>query len=139
MTKNESLKDSWNAVCDEYLRAFCDKHEMSPEPFPWIGGSPGTVACVGDMFVGMEDLRYDIDNDIDEEKFCNWYWRSLDHKMLNLRYLNYRSYCKGAPEPFTDDELEEFRKRQKRIEGLKQELEDMVKESIERTKGDNYE
>jgi len=106
--KNNELKQAWRDICEEYLRLFCEKHDFDFDPEAWVGidNDPGTVICINDMFVDMENLRYDIDNDIDAGIFESWYWTNLDREEKGLKYMNYPSFIKGAPDPYTKEQLE---------------------------------
>lgn len=115
------LKKKWADVCDEYLRKFCEKHEFDFETAYWVGDEPGTIAYVSDLFVGMEDIRYDIDNNVPEDKFLKWYEYHLEVFELECEFryrniykdlikINYPSFCKGAPLPYTEEDLDSFRK-----------------------------
>ena len=66
LTSNQARKTLWKDVCNEYLEAFCWKHGYTYDKYVWVGDDPGTVANIGDLFVGMDDIRYDIDNNIPE-------------------------------------------------------------------------
>ena len=111
-----NLKDSWRELCDAYLRAFCEKHEYDYDDAYWVGDDPGTIACVADIFVGMDEMRYDIDADVPEELFLKWYDYSLEvheaemnwrerHKVREFVHINYPSFCKGAPLPYSKKQL----------------------------------
>lgn len=94
------LKDYWRTICNLYLKQFCKKHDYLYEPDMWVVGDPGTIICINDFFVAMDDMRYDIDNNITPEMYEKWYWKALDfHEKTGKNYLNYQSFCKGAPEP----------------------------------------
>ena len=106
---NDILKHTWKVVCNEYLQEFCRRHGYSYEPDMW-------VACVCDMFVSMEDIRYDVDNRIDIDCFEAWYWKSVDvYSLTKQKYMNYSSFCQGAPDPWTDEKLNSIREAQKRV------------------------
>ena len=110
------LKLNWKEICNNYLFEFCNKHEYAYEPDCWIAGDPGTIACVCDMFVSMEDIRYDVDNLIDTACFEAWYWKSVDvYSLTKQKYMNYSSFCQGAPDPWTDERLNSIREAQKRV------------------------
>lgn len=113
---NYLLKSEWQILCSMYLRKFCDKHEYTYEPDCWVANNPGTIACVNDMFVSMEDIRYDIDNDIPEESFEKWYWKSLEvYELVGEKFMNYENFCKGCPDYWTEDKLESIRKAKQRV------------------------
>ena len=123
----------WKDVCNEYLETFCKKHEYTYEPDMWVGSDPGTVANIGDLFVGMDDIRYDVDNNIPESYFEKWYWKNLEvYELTGCNYINYPSYCEGAPDNWSDERLDRVREANKRLEQAKREF----NEEIERIKNE---
>lgn len=127
----------WKDVCDEYLEAFCDKHgyELSQleKIYAWVGDDPGTVANIGDLFVGMDDIRYDIDHNVPETYFEKWYWKSLEvYELTKCHYMNYQSYCMGAPDSWTEERLQKARDAQKRLD----EAQKAFDEEMERLKNE---
>lgn len=132
VTKNNySLILEWKVLCNVYLKKFCDKHEYKYEQDCWVANNPGTIANIGDMFVSMENIRYDIDNNISEEKFEKWYWKALDvYELIGENYMNYESFCKGCPDYWTEDKLEKLREAHMRVyeaeEALRQEIEEIT-------------
>lgn len=54
------LKAAYEAVCDAYLKAFCDKHGYEPGTAEWVDD----VVVLGDDYVDFETIRTDIDLDI---------------------------------------------------------------------------
>ena len=92
----KKLKEKFENICEEYLRKFCYKHGYE-DYGEWV--DMGNIALVGDMYVDFNDIRYDIDHEIDEEKFENWHWKDTDRRLDGLQYMNYRSFCLGAPDP----------------------------------------
>lgn len=114
--KENSLKNEWINICNKYLKLFCDKHEYDYEPDMWVHNDPGTVCMIGDMFVSMENIRYDIDNDIPEEKFEKWYWKHIEvYELVGEKFMNYESFCKGYPDYWTEDKLESIREAKQRV------------------------
>lgn len=127
----EPLDKQWEVICNAYLKAFCKKHEYSYEPDMWVGSDPGTIANVCDMFVSMDDIRYDIDHDIPEGIFAEWYWKGIDvYELTGEHYMNYPSYCKGAPDVWTEERMESIRESKKHI----QEAKDALRREIENVK-----
>ena len=119
------LKNQWEKICNAYLKAFCEKHDISIYDSYWVGDRVGEVAEVGDYFVDMSEMRYDIDNDLPEETFFKWYDYSneieyiesdlrLSEHITSLRKINFESYSKGAPLPYSESELAELRMLAKR-------------------------
>ena len=113
---NYSLEKEWKILCNKYLKKFCDKHGYAYEPDCWVSNNPGTIACVNDMFVSMEDIRYDVDNCIDIDCFEAWYWKSVDvYSLTGQKYMNYSSFCQGAPDQWTEERLNSIREAKQRV------------------------
>lgn len=125
----------WGDVCNEYLEAFCEKHEYEYEPkYAWVADDPGTVANIGDLFVGMDDIRFDIDNNVPESYFEKWYWKNLEvYELTGVHYMNYPSYCKGAPDNWSEERLQRARDAQKRLDEAKKSFQ----EEMDRIKNDS--
>lgn len=125
----------WEDVCNEYLEAFCEKHEYEYEPkYAWVADDPGTVANIGDLFVGMDDIRFDIDNNVPESYFEKWYWKNLEvYELTGVHYMNYPSYCKGAPDNWSEERLQRARDAQKRLDEAKKSFQ----EEMDRIKNDS--
>lgn len=130
---NYSLKSEWQELCNKYLKKFCERHEYTYEPDCWVANNPGTIACVNDMFISMEDIRFDVDNCIDIDCFEAWYWKSLDvYETTGQKYMNYQNFCQGAPDHWTEERLNSVREAKRKVEVAKQNLE----KEIERLKNE---
>lgn len=116
------MRDAWEGICNAYLRAFCDRHLLDMSEAYWGHGDPGTIACIEGNFIEMDVIRYDVDNDIPPEMFWDWYDYELDICELEADYryysdlrkfthINYPSFCKGAPLPYSQEEIDLLRKR----------------------------
>lgn len=124
--ETEARIAEWKDICNVYLEEFCNKHEWTYEPDMWVSNDPGTVVLIGDMYVSMDDIRYDIDHDIHKDYFTKWYWKRLEISELTDyadHYMNYESFCKGAPDYWTEERIQSIRVSKKRIEDAKAELE----------------
>lgn len=128
----KSLQQQWQEVCNDYLREFCHRHDYTYDPQSWIGSPEGigTIAGITDiLFVNMEDLRYDVDNQVPEDKFEKWYWKRTELDELGIEvWLNYRSYCLGAPDEWTDERMQELRDANARLQEMKAHLEELCKD-----------
>lgn len=93
-----SLKYDYTKVCDLYVLAFLRKHNLWDDerniPFDseWVGGDAGGILEVLDYYIGFNEIRIDIDNDIDKEIFFEYYHYTTD----SGKGINYESYLKGA-------------------------------------------
>lgn len=124
------LKTDWENLTIEYVKIFCKKHEMYYEEDSWIGNKIGEIICIGDYYIDFSDIKYDIDNNIPEEKFDSWYWKSLEvYQITGKNYMSYESFCKGAPDIWTDEKLKKIKELQKRSEEAKEELEKYIEEA----------
>lgn len=133
MNNKQSTQERWRDICQEYLKLFCDKHEYSFEDCFWVADDYGTIACVSDMFISMEHIRYDIDNNIEETMFEKWYWKAIEiFELTGQDFMNYESFCKGAPDIWTEEKIEKLREAHMRVyeaeEALRQEIEEMTEE-----------
>lgn len=129
----KTLAIKFKEIADQYVREFCDKHDYIMDyeiehDLVWVGNAPGTVACINDMYIYFDDLRYDIDNNIPEGSFEDWYFRALDRAEMKIRYLNYPSYCKGAPDPVSEEDIVKIKEARIRVERAKDELEQLIKD-----------
>ena len=114
---------AWNEICFQYVEAFCQRHKYTLECDAWVAGDVGTTICIHDMYIGMDEIRYDVDNEVPVEKFEDWYWKSLDvYELTGEKWLNYPSFCNGAPDPWPDERLNKIRESKKKIDLLKKEL-----------------
>ena len=102
------LKERYKNICNEYLQRFCIKQGYHYEPDDaWVAGDAGGCATIGDYVFGFDEIRYDIDNDVPKGKIIAWYDYVLEIRTLGLpKTINYPSYCKGAPLPYSREEIE---------------------------------
>ena len=133
MNKKQNIQERWRDICQEYLKLFCDKHEYFFEDCFWVADDYGTIACVSDMFISMEHIRYDIDNNIEETMFEKWYWKAIEiFELTGQDFMNYESFCKGAPDIWTEEKMEKLREAHMRVyeaeEALRQEIEEFTEE-----------
>lgn len=84
-------------ACDKYVELFCRKHDYPYEPFPWVSGDVGGIACIGDYFVDMSTIRIDLDADAPINEFIEWYDYCLQATEYGLTTPNYSSWLKGCP------------------------------------------
>lgn len=121
------LRTDWNEICFQYVKAFCKRHGYTPELYAWTAGDVGTTICINDMYIGMDEIRYDVDNEVPVKKFEEWYWKSLDvYEITGEKWLNYPSFCKGAPDPWPDERLDKICASKNKIDRLKQELDEEI-------------
>lgn len=115
MTKQEwdnltvaETRDLYRRGCNQYLELFCEKHGYGMDYTSWVGGEPGSVAEIGDYFVGMQTIIDDLTMDAPEEEFIRWYDYCLEADALGIDSPNYRSWLKGCPR-VPEDRLQRLR------------------------------
>lgn len=129
----EYLKSAYNDAVNDYCRQFCLKHEWEYNPDDWTGGRVGEVLCVTDeLFVDFRDIKADIDNDFPVETYMKWYWYVDELMMLGCKKLvNYESFAKGCPLPYSEEQLDAIRIAAKRTEEAKKALYDCLAATAE--------
>lgn len=106
---NTQLKSQWKEICDEYLQEFCDRHEYDIADAFWVGNDAGGIVGICDMYIDMDNIRYDVDNQVPIDKFEKWYTANLDLAMLQINGCpTYPNYCMGAPMPYTGEQIQEL-------------------------------
>lgn len=127
------IKERWLGVSNEYLKAFCERIGISIEDAWWIGDDPGTIAQIGDYFVGIHEMRYLVDNNISPDVFFKWYDYSLDihtlqeeyheiERFTSLKDINFESFAKGAPLPYSEVEIKTMGDSLKRLKAAREEF-----------------
>ena len=129
------LKERYTNICNEYLQRFCIKQGYHYEPDEaWIAGDAGDCATIGDYVFGFNEIRYDIDNDVPKGKIIAWYDYVLEIHTLGLpNTINYPSYCKGAPLPYSKEKIEEIRTLKKQVEQAEKTLKNRIDEASSNT------
>ena len=96
-TKDDNVQgrliSSLNDSIEEYVKIFEKKHEIKFDF--WIAEATGTVACFGDYFVSFEDIRLDLEKNVDNNVFFEWYDLSLELGLKDEPIVNYQSYLRG--------------------------------------------
>ena len=89
LEKINSMKEDYNKSVNLYIKAFEEKHDIEFDY--WVADIIGSIAMFGDYFFDFLDIKYDIDNFIEEKEIFNWYNFILDSE----KKVNYSSWCKG--------------------------------------------
>ena len=86
----QDLKTQYENICAEYIRIFCEKHEM--EFGGWVGDTVGGVAYLNDFFFDFRDIVLDINTDQPKNAIVKWYYDNQDNPE---KWINYYSYTLG--------------------------------------------
>ena len=116
------LKERYTIICNEYLQKFCVKQGFDYDPEnAWVAGNAGGCANVGDFY---------FDNDIPKGKIIEWYDYTLETSMLDLPLrINYPSFCKGAPLPYSKEQIAKAQELKARMEQAEKEFRKYVSET----------
>lgn len=79
-------KDKFNEIANLYIRLFEEKHEIDFDY--WIGDEIGGVADFNSYCLNYDDVRRDIDEEVDKTVFFAWY----DYNFNTDQYVNYKSW-----------------------------------------------
>lgn len=117
-----NLKETYEVTCNTYAHDFAVKHEYSFDG--WVADRIGEVAVMGDYYVDFEDIRYDIDNNIDSKEYDKYYNYCVDILGLTVTTPNYDSWCKGCPR-IPQEIIDKIRKQRNELNTLIKETEEL--------------
>ena len=125
----KELKQQFEEVRKAYLEAFVKRHDLVSAD--WVGPGVCEIVCANDdVFLDFDDIRYDVDNaaSLSVNEIWDWvdYCRRLEYLECPKK-INFPSWCKGAPKPYTLKMLDE-------LEGLHQAVIDAKKKLDEARK-----
>lgn len=67
------LKAKHEEVCNGYLLELANMWEIGNLGYGfWVGGEIGGIYAYGDMFLGMDDIRYCVINGVTREQYLEW-------------------------------------------------------------------
>lgn len=129
-SKHKSIINKYKLACNEVLHAFCERHEMYADDDPWVGGKAGGIACIGDYFVDMQTILYDIEYEPDTKELLRW----MDYRSRLMfigieKDINYESWCKGAPR-LSEESLSRLEEMKKQIDRTIDEYKQKVKDTL---------
>lgn len=122
----EQLRQNYENACNDYLRAFCEKHEFDFEDASWVGDDVGGIALVGDLDFNMATIITDIGEEAKEKELWKWYDYCAEAGEFNLAIPNFRAWLHGCPR--TDSATFD------RLRSLKQKLIDLCEQENSKLK-----
>ena len=123
--ENQARQDRFRSVCMDYIMRFCEKHDLNFDG--WVGDRVGGTAEIGDMLLDFSDIRFDVDTEQVVGKIEKWWDYSYGLAMLECpKTINYRSWCAGAPVPYSQEQLNKISQAHNDVETAKQVLEDLL-------------
>lgn len=88
--KVKQLKETYEFACNEYVRKFCDKQEMTNGG--WVNDDVGGIAICSDFYFNLHEIVWDINSKQPKGQIIDWYYENLD---APEKAINYYSYTKG--------------------------------------------
>jgi hypothetical protein len=119
--RNADIRSGYEKSCDDYLRAFCEKHEYDYDDDAWVAGDVGGIAYVSDYFVGMETIRTDIDCDAPVDEFMKYQDYCLRAGYLDMSVPNFYAWLRCCPRK-SNAELSQLERFKSHITWLEKEL-----------------
>ena len=118
------LKEKFEESAKQYLVALLQAWELDNYYGFWVSDEIGGVYCYGDnIFIGYDDMRYVVDNDIKKEEFQEWSDYCTWCIDMDLKHPNLDAWHMGCPRLSKD--------KMKHIDNLKQRFEDAVNDAKE--------
>lgn len=86
------LKIKLDSFIMEYIHIFEAKQDMFFEY--WAGDDVGAVACFGDLYYDFQDIRYDLENEIEKDLIIEWHDYTLNqhYKDPDAPIINYKNW-----------------------------------------------
>lgn len=130
--QKEELRKAYNKACDDYLKVWCEKHDLPIDYAEWVADEPGGVALVGDYYVDMQTILIDIDMNAPEHEWWNWYDYSAEISMVGLPdKCNFKSWLMGCPR-YSDESIARIAELKKKVNEAQENLEKAIKEEENR-------
>lgn len=90
--KNQSLKERYENIVETYVDHFSKKHDCEFEW--WVADRVGEVANINGYYIQFDDLRLDIDEQVEKPKI----WQYLDYTGdADNPSVNFYNYLKLFP------------------------------------------
>jgi len=90
MKKTTKLRDELDRILLKYIEEFEQKHEVYRE-FS-VSNDLLQPALISDCFFQIQDIIYDIDNNVPDDLIFDWYWEQVEKPIDE--YVNFDTYCK---------------------------------------------
>jgi len=96
----KNIKEKYEKICSAYVHVFVKKHGY--EFTDWVADDVGGIACfIEQYYFSLDDIRYDINNDLPKNLIFEWQEYLIDNHFKNQELgiedvvINLRSYWKG--------------------------------------------
>ena len=131
-SQRNELRQAYNDACNNYLKVWCEKHDLPMEDDPWVASEPGGVAMIGDYFVDMQTILTDIDMNAPEKEWWEWYDYSIETAEVGLpEKCNFKSWLMGCPR-YSEEALARIAELRKSVNEAQAILEKAIKEEVDK-------
>lgn len=136
MINRKEIQELYNDACNEYLQAFCEKHDFDYDEASrsWVANEVGGVCLLGDYYISFDDMKTDIDMGTNENEFFNYYDYSLDAHELGFNCPNYKNWLRGCPR-LSPEQIKSIREAKMRVYESEEKLKRIIKEETEKVEG----
>jgi hypothetical protein len=94
---------TFKEAANELAFAFAEKQGFDPANFYWIGEvGTGIFACIDQYYYSMEDIIYDLQNNVKRGTALKWIDAVVDYECNNIKKgerqpsMNYKAWCMGV-------------------------------------------
>lgn len=89
--KIKKLGEKIDKCFDDYVDIFCEKQETYS--LGWTANIKGSCVCIADAYLSFEDIRLDLEYDMEKGVIWDWYWDNID---LGENALSYYAFIKNT-------------------------------------------
>lgn len=92
------LKEDYERACTAYVTELLRMWELDACYGYWVADEVGGVYAYGDfLFLGIDDIRYIVENDCTESDYTAWQDYCVKASTFGFPTPNYPSWHKGCP------------------------------------------
>lgn len=122
----KELNAQWEKVCSAYLKTLSVMWCMDLSYGYWIDEKIGGIYSYEDMFIGFDNIKYCVDNSIDEEEFRAWLEYMVECSTFDFQVMDFDKWHDGSvkriPQEVLDRLNELKNKFDKEWERVKEEM-----------------
>lgn len=117
-TNFDLLEKQYVDICESILAEFCKKYEQQYDKgLMWVADDIGSVACVSDYYISLDDMRLMLNNNVSWQEFLKCYDYNLTVSSLGLNMINLRSWINGCPR-LSDEQIQHVIDLKKNLDDL---------------------
>lgn len=97
MISQKELKENYRKACTDYANTLCEMWELEPNDKRswWVSDDVGGLFCMNDdTFIGMNEIRYCVDNGIDFDTFSDWQDYCIKCESFGLTSMNLEAFVR---------------------------------------------